>query len=91
MNVFVIYSCLLCIRSWDCERVFGMDRAWEHERVRGMEMMYRSMERQRVENGGIHYIPAAQMQQQQLLQQQQLQLQLYQQQRIKEKVKGISS
>ena len=65
-----------------------MDRAWEHERVRGMEMMYRSMERQRVENGGIHYIPAAQIQQQQqqMLQQQQLQLQLYQQQRIKEKV-----
>ena len=64
-----------------------MDRAWEQERVRGMEMMYRSMERQRVENGGIHYIPAAQIQQQQqLLQQQHLQLQLYQQQKIKEKV-----
>ncbi len=65
-----------------------MDRAWEQERVRGMEMMYRSMERQRVANGGIHYIPAAQIQQHQhLLQQQQLQLQLYQQQRIKEKVR----
>ena len=46
-------------RSWDCDRMFGMDRAWEQERARGMELMVRSMERQGITDpAGIHYIPA---------------------------------
>ena len=39
------YSRNALSRSFDADRVLGLDRAWETERIKGMELLSRSMER----------------------------------------------